>query len=833
MSGKNRKRRRRWFFKRKSFWIFCLFCLIAAVGAAYYGNERLNPYRELAAKYDLTQVGEKEEMSFIHDRAGNEIGTMFVENRFSIPLEEIPPVFVNAVLAQEDQRFYEHDGVDWVGVVRAAYLNFRNNKITQGAGTITMQLARKSFDLLGEAKRNRWSGYERKIVEAFVALRIEAYFRGLRRDEFGNDEDALKRAAKEDILEMYLNLVPFGSGYYGVRSAALGYFGKEPKDLTVSESASIVACLKSPHRISPLNDPAQNKKNRDMVLERMAKEGMISDEERRRLTREPVRVNPGPIRRGKSFLYEIVAAQARDLVGEEALSRGGYTIRTTIDAQVQRAAEESLVRKLNEVETREGYAHPQYADYDSSGGDPRYLQGAALMVDHETGEVIAHVGGRDYAHSQYDFIENGRRPLGTAFFPFVYASAFENGESPATILTDEQMDLRKLQVGGLVGVAGEWGMEVSNPEYEGPITARRALAVSKIAATVEMGRKVGLSKIHATARQFGLGIPGDDLLNRMLVGFDKVSMPEVVSAYSTFPRGGSQVTNRHYILEIRDIDGRVVYPVGGNGPQVETRPVCSEATAFQVHHILNDVFRDGNLKEDARGLKPGLLLGGGKTGTPYGLSDAWMVGYNSRVTCAVWVGFYEGDQGAIDEEAFARNLAYPVWQEMMNESQPAFLGREIMPPEALERVSVCRISGMNPTRYCNESVVDPVTGQISFPSTSYQEFLHRGQEIGICAVHGAGVDVEALADRAGAREAVNAIPIKSKAPLLLGFDPYNSETPILGMVDESAQAWMSDDGILLVEDTVRGEREAFLKLPPPPPFQLPIPAQVPEPLKEN
>jgi hypothetical protein len=140
---------------------------------------------------------------------------------------------------------------------------------------------------------------------------------------------------------------------------------------------------------------------------------------------------------------------------------------------------------------------------------------------------------------------------------------------------------------------------------------------------------------------------------------------------------------------------------------------------------------------------------------------------------------------------------------------------------------------MSPTRYCNELVVDPVTGQISFPSTSYQEFLRRGQEIGICAVHGAGVDVEALADRAGARETVNAIPIKSKAPLLLGFDPYNSETPILGMVDESAQAWMSDDGILLVEDTVRGEREAFLKLPPPPPFQLPIPTEVPDPLKEN
>jgi penicillin-binding protein 1A len=801
--------------------------------AAHYGNKELDPYRELAAKYDLTLVGEKEEMSFIHDRAGNEIGTMFVENRFSIPLEDIPPVFVNAVLAQEDQRFYEHDGVDWVGVVRAAWSNWRSKRITSGAGTITMQLARKSFDLLGEANRNNWNGYERKIVEAFVALRIEEHFRNLRRSEFGNDEDALKQAAKEDVLEMYLNLVPFGSGFYGVRSASLGYFGKEPKDLTVSESASIVACLKSPKRISPLNDPEENKKNRDMVLSRMEMEGMISEEERIRMTREPVRVNPNPIRRGKSFLYEIVAEQARNLVGEEALSRGGYTIRTTIDAQVQRAAEESLARKLKEVESKEGYAHPRYSDYHSSAGDPQYLQGAALMVDHETGEVIAHVGGRDYGHSQYDFIESGKRPLGTAFFPFVYASAFENGQSPATILTDEQMDLRKLQVGGLEGVAGEWGMEVLDPPYEGEITSRRALAVSKIAATVEMGRKVGLPKVHATARNFGLGIPGDNLLNRMLVGFDKVGMSEVVSAYSTFPRGGSRVTNRHYLLEIRDVDGRVVYPVGGNGPQLETKPVCSDATAFQVHHVLNDVFRKGNLQESAKGLKPGLLLGGGKSGTPYGLSDAWMVGYNSRVTCAVWVGFYEGDRGAIGEEAFARNLAYPVWEEMMNESQPAFLGREILAPDSLEQVAICSVSGMRPTRYCNESVVDPVTGQISFRSTSYQEYLRRGTELGICTVHGAGVDVEAIAERAGGQESINAIPIKSTAPLLLGFDPYNSETPTLGVVDESAQAWMNEDSALFVKDSVLGEREALLKLPAPPPFRLPPPEEVLESVKQN
>ena len=831
MYGKKNKRARRWFFKRKGFWIFCLLCLTAAGVGAYIGNKKLDPYREIASEYDLKRVGEKEEMSFIHDRGGVEIGTMFVENRFSIPLEEIPTVFVDAVLAQEDQRFYQHDGVDWVGVARAAWLNLQSGSITQGAGTITMQLARKSFDLLGEARRREWSGYERKIVEAFVALRIEEHFRGQLESEHPSDEAARKKAAKEDILEMYLNLVPFGSGFYGVRSASLGYFGKEPKDLTISESASIVACLKNPQRISPLNNLDENKTNRDMVLTRMALEGMISESDRDKMISRPVVLKPNPIRRGKSFLYEIVAEQARDLVGEEALSRGGYTIRTTIDAAVQRAAEEKMDRQLLQVESQADYKHPRYSEHDQEKGPPKYLQGATLMMDHETGEVIAHVGGRNYAHSQYDFIENGSRPLGTAFFPFVYATGFETGKHPSTMVVDEQMDLRKLQVGGLEGVAGEWGMEIANPGYEGEITSRRALATSKIAATVELGQQIGLSNVHEVSENFGFSLPSDKLLNRMIVGFDNVSMPEVVSAYSTFPRGGSRITARHYILEIRDIDGKIVYPLGGNGPVLETKEVCSDAAAFQVHSVLNDVMRKGNLAESAKGLKPGLLLGGGKTGTPYGLTDAWMVGYNSRITCAVWVGFYEGDREAIHETAFAKNVAYPIWEDMMNASQPAFAGREILPPESVEKVSICRVSGMRPTQYCNESFVDPVTGQISFPTTSYPEYLRKGQEMGICAIHGGGIDIEALAEQTQVRDTVNAIPIKAKVPLLLGFDPYNSETPTLGIKDDSAEAWISDDEVLIVEDQVRGESEAWLKLPLPPRFELPPPD--PESLSNN
>jgi len=788
----------------------------------FHANKRLDPYRETASKYDLKRIGEKEEVSFIHDRSGTEIGTIFEENRFSMPLKDIPEVFVNAVLAQEDQRFYQHNGVDWVGVARAAYLNARSGGVNQGAGTITMQLARKSFYLLREAKQLKWTKYERKIVEAFAALRIEEHFHDQLRDQFGEDEDARKKAVKEQILEIYLNLVPFGSGFYGVRSASLGYFGKEPKDLSIPECASIVACLKNPVRISPLQDPEENKTNRDHVLKRMELENMITEEERDQMILQPVEVNPKPIQRGKSYLYVLVKEQARELVGEEAWSRGGYTIRTTIDANVQRSAEKALLEHLAKVEATEGYAHPKHSEYDKEKGDPEYLQGATLMIDHNTGEVLAHVGGRDYADSQYDFIQNGRRPLGTAFFPLIYASAFENGRHPATIVQDEQMNARQLPLGGLQeGVVAEWGMEIPDPKYEGEITSRHALRESKVAASVGLGLELGLSTVDQTVRRFGFHSPSDKLLSRMLVGFNKVSMSEVVSAYSTFPRGGDRVTKTSYIREIRDIEGNLVYPLAGEGPVLETQLVCTDAAAFQVHSVLNDVLKTGNLRDVSKGLSGEPFLGGGKTGTPYGFSDAWMAGYNSRITCAVWVGFYDGGRKTIHNRAFAKDVAYPVWQEMMNAALPAFTGSEIAQPDSIEKVPLCSVSGLRPTRYCSDTVENPETGGLSFRSTSYLEFLPRGSELGICAIHGGGVDIEALANQAEPQVSMKVVPIKSQAPLLLGFDPYQSEKPTLVPEDADAGAYLFEEDSLTVSDQVRGERNALLRLARPGRFDLP------------
>jgi penicillin-binding protein 1A len=818
MFGRRKKKKKRSLFKRKGFWIFTIFCLTIVGMGSYYVDKELQPYRDIAQEYDLALIPVVEQPSFILDRKGRELGRIFVQNRHNIPLEEVPPVFLNAVLAQEDQRFYDHAGVDWVGVGRAAYFNYKSGRRTQGAGTLTMQLARNAFNLLNEAEDKGWSGYERKIIEAFLALRIEEDLHLQLESEFPDFLER-KKKVKEQIAEYYLNRVPFGAGFYGVRSAALGYFGKEPVDLEAHECASIVACLKNPSKMNPLKFPEVNRKNRDHVLRRMAQEGMITDADRDRLIALPVTPNPNPIRRGKSHLYELIAKQANQLVGEEALSQGGYIIRTTIDLAYQNKVEESLRAQLEEAESRPGYQHQTYQDFDpGSKKSPDYIQGSALMVDHTTGEVLVHVGGRDYAHSQYDFVELGRRPLGTALFPFIYAAAFENGLNPASQLLDEQLNARQLMVGGMEGVVGEWGMEVREPHYEGEITARRGLNSSKISATVGMGVKLGLEKVVGMAKDFGIDISREKLLNRLLVGWDLVSLPEVVMAYTTFPRGGSRVAKTYYILSIQDGNGESRYR--SDLSSLESEPSCSEATAFQVHSILNDVMKTGNLASVSDELTDAPFSGGGKSGTPYGFSDAWMVGYNSRITCGVWMGFYKGSRTPIHGEAFAKDLAFPVWKEAMNAAYSDFRGGEIAQPASVVRLPTCRVSGMKPTRYCSEAVEDPETGELTFRSTSYPEYFHKGRDHGICAIHGSGVNPEELATIPTRREALAMIPIKPQAPFLLGFDPYQSETPTLDPEEQSDEDYVGAENLFIVRDRVRGEREALLRLPKPLRFEL-------------
>jgi len=790
--SRNKGRKPR-FYKRKGFWLglFCLGLISGAVGFAGV-LAFTKPYRERAESYDLDRINDLEVPSVIFDRNGKEIGRIFVQNRSVIPYDQIPITLVRTLQAGEDSRFWKHKGVDFIGILRAVVLNFRAGEVNQGASTVTQQLARNAYNLREEAIKREEGGIQRKLVEAFLAYRIE------------------QRYSKTQILEFYLNRIYFGSGYHGIRSAALGYFGKEPRDLTVPECASIVGLIKNPTGISPLNNLAANKKSRDHVLDRMREERMISSAELVEFKSEPVALNPKPLQRGTSHMYERVADEIRAALGDEALSEGGCRIYTTILAEAQQAAQESLRKSLAQAETHPGYANPKYEDYrKSSGKAPEYLQGAVLMVDNETGDVLVHVGGRDYAQAPFDFIEMGRRPLGTAFFPFLYAAGFANGLSPATVVDDEPMDNRSVMIGGREGILGEWGMEVPTPVYERKIPVRRALEASKIAASVRFGQVTGLQKVVDTAKAMGLSMPGKELLPRLCVGWEPASMKEAVRAIAAFGRGGRIGASKlHFVSRVEDLNGNVLFR-----RETKAQPgvqAINAATAYQVHTMLAGSLARGSSAGCLDGLVERPFHGGGKGGTVAEFSDTWFLGYNQRISCGVWTGFLQSGK-SIYEGAFSRDLAMPVWQAAMNAAAPSFGSQAVPKPSSIVEVPVCRVSGQRATQFCYEMVEDTKTGQSRARSSAVTEYFRRGTEsLPFCPVH-AGTDAGNLS--LGGAPALDVMPVRPKSAALLGDDPYHSEQPVFVPVSENGAVFRRRTNVLDSLDL--GEKEEQVRLPQP------------------
>ncbi len=770
-SWRNKRRKKR-FYKRKGFWIgFFGFVLLLGIAGLMVWNSYSAKFRERALTYDLERINEIEVPSIILDRNGREIGRIFVENRSMMAFQDIPENFINALKAGEDSRFDSHKGVDYIGVARAGLKMITNRgEVTQGASTITQQLARDAYGLKTEAKKRGESGFHRKLVEIFLAQRIERRYR------------------KDEILGLFVNRTFLGSGYYGLRSASLGYFGKEPKDLSVSESASIVTILRNPLELSPLNDLEANRQGRNHVLWRMKEEGMISVEEMSRYQAAPVRLNPKPLQRGTSHVYELIAAEARSLIGEDAFAKGGFTIRSTILKEAQEAAQSSMHETLSRIESRPGYANPKYVDFKKGGAAPTYLQGALLMVDHETGEVLAYVGGRDYAHTQYDFIEEGKKPLGTAFFPFVVASGLSNGLTPASMVEDEPMDNRTIMVGGREGILGEWGAEIPNPTFDGMITTRRALEKSKISAMVRLGSQVGLDKVAEGAKRFGFDIPDGEKLPRMLLGWESVTMRQAVSAIATFARAGQTgPLQTYYVERIEDGTGHAVIQRAPVNPQ--RKQALDEASAYQVHSMLQGTSRSGNLAGAMTGMKAA-FQGGVKTGTMHDFSGCWTLGYSNRIACGVWCGFLQGAAKPIYEGAFGKDIALPVWKSIISALPDEMLQGELRRPAKIIDVDVCRVSGQKASQYCYETTEDPVTRLPKLKDARVVEFFRAGTEvIPTCPVHSGGIPIPGTKNQDGQDiAALDAIPVRAKEPLLIGKDPYQTEIPTgSGSKEEGAE----------------------------------------------
>lgn len=733
---------------------------VAWVGYIYISTE----YQNRAAEYNLDEMEHMEAASIIYDREGKEMGKIFIQNRHPVSLDKVAPMMINAVIAAEDNKFYTHDGVDYAGILRAALANYRRGKISQGASTVTQQLARNSFEL-------RERTYKRKLVEMFLAQRIE------------------KNLSKNKIMELYLNRVYFGSGFYGVEAAARGYFGKAAKDLNIGECATLAGLLKSPQALSPWNNKEGSTVSRNSVLRKMNEQGFITRKERDELSAIQMyvmkRTNPFKV----SYAIDYIRQQVIAALGYDRAMNGGFRISTTLDMKIQSKAEQSMRETLAAVESRSGYPHGTFASYRNASKaiedqinhgnmsmrmpEPKYLQGAVMALENSTGAVLAMVGGRDFKHSEYNRATMARRPTGTAFVPFVYAAAYEKGIFPGETIEDACMDNRYVMIGGNAGILGEWGVETADNEYEGEIPTREALAKGKNAATVRLGMQAGIEQVKKTAADSGMTAPLRNYTNTYL-GSSEETLEKLTLAYTVFPNGGLRPKQPYIIEKITDASGQQMYKA-----ETEKVKAISPETAWQVHVGLEDALRTGtgSVAFSSYGLKD--MPVAGKTGTAYNFTDTYFLGYNSSVTCGVWVGFDKPTK--IFRGAFGRDLALPIWTKIMNVAAEELPAVKFMKPDSLKSVEVCRTTGLLATPQCAEAGV-------------YTEYATEAQMPQIrCDVHGGGIrnyakeyGQEEWPRAAAAVDLATIRPIAVVAPTLLGLsDVYNSVRPAAMKFDES------------------------------------------------
>ena len=720
-----------------------------------------------AAALDLTHLEKMESASVIVDRNNKIFGQIYVENRETVPYDQLPASLINAIIATEDNKFYQHHGYDLLGIIRAALKNAVAGHVRQGASTITQQLARNSFELKGKT-------FRRKLLEMFVARRIEDNF------------------SKQKIMELYLNRIYFGGGLYGAEAAARGYFDKPAREMSLAESATLAGLVKSPNKLSPWSDRAASREARNFVLNRMLELGFINDAQYRGAQAEELVAGNRQNARGQNYAIDYIRQQVIAAVGWDRAMSDGFRIHTTIDAGMQAAAEKSLRAQLDTAEQTPGYDHQTYAQYtallqdrrakspnEKSGAlpAPEYLQGAVIALDNRNGGILALVGGRDFEHNEYNRALQARRPPGTAILPFVYAAAFAKGLFPGSLVEDSALDNRTVMIGGTTGILGEWGPENADNRYEGQITAREALAKSKNGAAVRIGTNAGLDAVTQLVHAAGV----DSKLRpypATFLGSSVITLAELARAYTIFPNEGWRAPAPHILDRIEDKQGHIVWQTERDR---EHARVIKPEIAYEVTSCLTDALSEGtgHLASEKYGLKK--FPAAGKTGTAYAFTDALFAGYDSAVTCAVWAGFDKPDK--IYRGAFGSVIALPVWVEVMNASLNRFAPQPFPVPPGLHKVEICSASGLLATDKCYEDVRS-ASGDVVKRRTSYIEFATDEQmPADGCDVHGDSVRTQLVKKfeegqwpRAALAVDTNEVaPVTMQGPTLLAEeDPYDA-----------------------------------------------------------
>ncbi len=624
---------------------------------------------------DLPQVEnletyEPKSVTTILDIHGNVVHEFYREKRIPVPLEKIPVLVRKAFLVAEDWRFYDHFGIDLIGLFRATIKNLIEQRYAEGASTITQQLAKNLF--LSPEKT-----LGRKFKEAALSIQIE------------------RRYSKNEILSLYLNQIYLGQGCYGVETASQTYFGKSVNKLSLAEAAMLAGLPKGPNLFSPFHDPEKARIRRDTILQQMFERNILTKQEWDQAKEEPLPQNPGTEDRIQSYF----AAYVSDLlgkdsqIGEDQLYKGYLAIQSTLDLKLQRAAELAVERGI------ENYAKR----HKISPKDKEKLPQAALLAIHaQTGEIRALVGGRSFQESQFNRALFAIRQPGSAFKPVLYAATLERGYTQSTLVEDTPISFTNV-------VSQEWNPENYENEYDGWIPLRVALEKSKNVVAIRLLQTIGISSLQSMALRLGTTSPIAANLSSAL-GSSSLTLPELVRIYATFVNGGMR-PELHGIRSVRSNSGMELWhssPIN--------QAILDPQIAFLMTDLLSGVIRfgTGSFANDLP------CTVGGKTGTTDNNIDSLFVGFTSNIVAAVWMGFDE--RKSLGPQETGAKASGPIWKDFMSESCNEN-SSEFIRPSGIVMVEVDHSSGLKAGQFCTD-----IISEAFIEGTAPTETCHEEEE---------------------------------------------------------------------------------------------------------
>lgn len=569
------------------------------------------------------------------------LAEVFIEKRDPVPLKIIPHYLKAALIATEDRKFYSHSGVDLKAILRAIVRDIWAGEFVEGASTITQQLAKTLF--LTPRKT-----IVRKIKEALLAFQLE------------------RRYTKDEIIEFYLNQVYFGSGAYGVESAARIFFGKSVAKLSLHECALVAGMPKSPSRFSPLVNQALATKRRNSVLKQMAETGIITQALFNQAIAEPLRLADQNVNLDKGpYFVEYVKKHLENVIGPTILYKGGLNVYTTLSADLQQAAEQAVTNGLLALETRMKW-------HKIMDPDP---QGALIALDVTSGGILAMVGGKDFSNSPFNRATAALRQPGSAFKPVIYAYAIEQGFPQNKLILDAPVVFKGAKKGK------DWKPQNFTKKFQGEMTLRKALTLSKNIPAVRLIEMLG----PAPVARFGYSLGIESTLSPNLalaLGSSEVTLMDLTAAHAVFPNGGQWI-KPFAVMEVIDHRGRVIWRA-----KPRKKAVMSRSGAAIMTNMLTGVIQEGTGKK-ARVLGRPLA---GKTGTTNEFKDALFIGFSPSVTAGVWVG-QDTSESLGNLETGART-ALPIWMDFMKTALSKHTYQYFDIPDDVVQVAVDPTTGL-------------------------------------------------------------------------------------------------------------------------------------------